>query len=257
MIIKLLIIILLIILFLLFITYQLEGFSNKNYTNTNINKEFYPYSQLPYDITVKDKTNNIYDFGNDELNELFNKLFKINFSKIVSLTEGINWSKWVQLNDINNSSRLYHYYSNVIEDFTKQLKNPELIINQTQYTLITSNLNKYKVSTDNNNIYLLDINAIIYRPNRPLAKDVKIIAICNGIYTNFLLVKVIGVIQECQIKSSKISDFDLTSYNNYNDFIPSEYISYDMNSFIYDTNDKLANSQAQYNLYNKLFKDLK
>ena len=29
-----------------------------------------------------------------------------------------------------------------------------------------------------------------------------------------------------------------------------------MNSFIYDTNDKLVNSEIEYNLYNKLLKEL-
>lgn len=260
MILKLIIIILVIFIFLYFTIYQLEGFSNKNYTNTNVISCEYNNiinSHLPYDIISKDKNDKIYDFGNDELNEIFRKIFKIDLSKVVSLIDGINWSKWSNINEVNYSSNVYSYYSNVIEDFSKSLNNnPILFINGTKYNIISSNLNRYKTSIDNSNIYLLDINVIIYRPNRPLAKDIKIFAVCNGIYTNLLLVKVVGVIPECQLKSSDIKQFDLNSYNNYSEYIPTEIINYDMNSFIFDTNDKLANSQAEYNLYNKLLKDL-
>jgi len=258
MILKLIIIILIIFIFLYFIIYQLEGFTNKNYTNTNLISCEYNniYSNLPYDIISKDKNDKIYDIGNDELNELFRKIFKINISKIITLIDGIKWSKWVFINELNYYSNIYNYYSNVIEDFNNNLNNSELFINGTKYNIISSNLNRYKTSLDNSNIYLLDINVIIYRENRPLAKDIKIFAICNGIYTNLLLVKVVGVIPECQLKTTNINQFDINSYNNYSEFIPTEIVNYDMNSFIYDTNDKLANSQAEYNLYNKLLKDL-
>ena len=255
---KLVIITSVIIIFVVFVKYQIEDFSNKNYTNTNIISPEYSkiYSYLPYDIISKNKENSVYDFGNDELNEIFRQIFKINISKVISLIDGINWSKWYIISDLNYSSNIYNYYSNVIEDFTNTLNNPILYINGTKYNVISSNLNRYKTSLDNSSIYLLDINVIIYRPDRPLAKDIKIFAVCNGIYTNLLLVKVVGVIPECQIKSTNVNQFDLNSYNNYSQFIPTEIINYDMNSFIYDTNDKLANSQAEYNLYNKLLKDL-
>ena len=256
MIIKIIILIILIILFILFISYNLEAFSNKNYTNTNIIPfDYYNYnSYLPYDIISKDKNDKIYDFGNDELNELFNKIYEINLAKIISLIEGIKWSKWNNINEINHSSRLYNYYINAIEDFNKGLNNPLLIINGTKYHIISNNLNRFKESLDNTAIKLLDISIIIYRKNRPLAKDIKLLCVCNGIYTNILMAKVNGVIPEYQLKKDKVIDY--CNKDNYSSFIPTEYINYDMNSFIYDTNDKLANSQASYNLYNNLLKDL-
>jgi len=256
MILKLIILILSIIVFLIYINYQIESFScNKNYINTNINKFSYENpikSSLPYDIIIKDKNNKMYDLGNDELNLIFKEIFNINLSKVISLVEGINWSKWNNINELNQTSRLYNYYLNIIQDFKKSLNNSSLIIDDIIYNIISKKLNRYKVSIDNPNIYLLDLNIVIYRPNRPLAKDIKIIAICNGVYTNFLLVKVIGVIPECNLKSEILIKDD----DNYSEFIPTEIVNYDMNSFIYDTNDKLANSQAEYNLYNKLLKEL-
>lgn len=258
MIIKLIIIISIIIVFVILISYQIEGFSIKNYINTNIISPEYMkiYSYLPYDIISKNKENNIYDFGNDELNELLKKKFKINYNKIITLTEGFTWSKWMEIIELKQTSKLYNYYYNVLEDFNNMLSDSSFIIENIGYTIIRHHLNRYKIANENKNTYLLDISVLIYREKRPLAKHIQILCICNNIYTNFLMVKVIGVVPECQLKSS-INNYDFNnSKNNYSHFIPIEYVDYDLNSFIYDTNDKLANSQVELILYNKLLKDL-
>lgn len=259
MIIKLIIITVVIISFVIIVTYQLkEPFENKNYTNINeISKDYNNiFSYLPYDIISKNKNDMIFDFGNDELNELFRKKFLIDYKKIISLSEGINWSKWNQINEITLNNKLYNYYLNVIEDFHRTLKDECFKINNDKYDIIQHHLNKYKTSLNNNGTYLLDISVLIYIKNRPLAKHIKILALCNSIYTNFLMVKVIGVVPECQIKT-KIATYDINNQEmNYSNFIPTEYINYDLNSYIYDTNDKLANSQVELNIYNKLLKDL-
>jgi len=44
--------------------------------------------------------------------------------------------------------------------------------------------------------------------------------------------------------------------DNYHEFEPEFKYKYDMNSFIYDTNEKLVHSAIEYNLYNKLLKEL-
>ncbi len=255
---KLIIITSVIIIFVVFVKYQIEDFSDKNYTNTNIISPEYSkiYSYLPYDIISKNKENSVYDFGNDELNEKLRKQFKINYAKVISLIEGFTWSKWLQINEINESERLYNYYINIIEDLNKNLKNPEFMIDNVKYLIIQHHLNRYKIANENSKTYLLDISILIYRENRPLAKHLKILCICNDIYTNFLMVKVIGVVPECQLKTS-INNYDINKQTgNYSNFIPTEYINYDMNTFIYDTNDKLANSEVELNLYYKLLKDL-
>jgi len=258
MILKLIIITSVIVIFVVFISYQIEGFSIKNYINTEFISPEYTniYSYLPYDIISKNKESQIYDFGNDELNELFRKKFNIDYKKIISLTEGINWSKWNEINEINQSTRLYNYYSNVISDLNKTLNKECFKIDNTPYTIIKHHLNKYKIAEDNSNTYLLDISVLLYRQNRPLAKHIKILCVCNGVYTNFLMIKVIGVVPECQLKSS-IANCNINNlHDNYSYFIPTEYINYDMNSYIFDLNDKLSNSQVELNLYNKLLKDL-
>jgi len=255
---KLVIITSVIIIFVVFVKYQIEDFSNKNYTNTNIISPEYSkiYSFLPYDIISKNKENKVYDFGNDELNEKLRKQFKINYAKIIGLIEGFTWSKWIQINELNESDRLYNYYTNVIEDLNNNLKNSDFIIDKTNYLIIKHHLNRYKIAKENLNTFLLDISVLIYREKRPLAKHLKILCICNGVFTNFLMVKVIGVVPECQLKTS-INNYDINNpTGNYSHFIPTEYVNYDMNSFIYDTNDKLANSQVEINLYYKLLKDL-
>lgn len=255
---KLIIITSIIVLFVVFVTYQVEDFSNKNYTNTEMISPEYTnfYSYLPYDIISKNKESMMYDFGNDELNEKLKDKFKIDYKKIIKLTEGFTWSKWNQITELNRSVRLYNYYINVIEDFNNSIKDPSFTIDNTNYSIIKHHLNRYKVAEENANTYLLDISILIYREKRPLAKHIKILCLCNGVYTNFLMVKVVGVVPECQIKSS-ITTYDIHNpIENYSYFIPTEYINYDMNSFIYDTNDKLDNSQIELTLYYKLLKDL-
>jgi len=259
MIINLIIVILVIIIFIIFISYQIEAFTDKNYTNTNmISRDYYSYnSYLPYDIISKNKDDMIYDFGNDELNEIFRKKFKIDYKKVITLSDGITWSKWNEITEVNQSSRLYNYYSNVIDDFSTALNDSCFDINGSKYKIIKHNLKRYKYSLDNTNTNLLDIGILIYRDKRPLAKHIKVLALCNGIYTNFLMIKVVGVVPECQIKTD-ISNYDINNPNgNYSNFIPTEYIHYDMNSFIYDTNDKLANSEAEATVYYNLLKDLR
>ncbi len=73
MIINLIIVIAVIIIFVIFISYQIEAFTDKNYTNTKeISPDYYNYnSYLPYDNSIKNKYDMIYDYGNDELNEIF------------------------------------------------------------------------------------------------------------------------------------------------------------------------------------------
>jgi hypothetical protein len=66
------------------------------------------------------------------------------------------------------------------------------------------------------------------------------------------MAKVIGVLNECDLND------DIKSYNknNYKEFNPIVKYKYDMNSFIYDTNEKLVHSEIEYNLYNKILKEL-
>ena len=255
---KLIIVTSIIVIFVVLVTYQIEEFSNKNYTNTGIMPFEYInfYSYLPYDIISKNKQNKVYDFGNDELNELFRKKFKINHSKVISLIDGLTWSKWTQTNELNKSKKLYNYYMNVIEDMNDALQDDIFKIEDTSYMIIKHYLNRYKVAQENDNTYLLEISVLIYRNNRPLAKHLKVLCLCNNIYTNFLMVKVVGVVPECQLKTS-ISNYNINNpTGNYSHFIPTEYVKYDLNSYIYDIDDKLTNSQVEMTLYYKLLKDL-
>lgn len=104
------------------------------------------------------------------------------------------------------------------------------------------------------NKFLLDIDVIIHRPNRPLARHIKIIAYTDGMTITYLFTKIIGVIKECDLTQQLSSANDV---DNYVEFVNDKKIIYDMNSFIYDTNDRLVNSAIEYQLYNKLLKDLK
>jgi len=127
---------------------------------------------------------------------------------------------------------------------------------------------------------------IIYRPHRPTGKHIKIICVTSqGMPVEYLLVKVIGVITQKDIYEYNTKD----NYNSYEpnknyfhysssrenenllytpaidvnindgeymEYIPEKIIAYDLKDFIYDPVDKLTHSAIQFNLYNKLLKDL-
>jgi hypothetical protein len=259
MILKLIIITILILSLFYLLHISLENFSNKNYINTEIIPFEYNqiYSSVPYDIKLKNENSAFYDYGNDELNEKFAKIFDINNDRLIKYAEGVEWTKWILVNESNYSNKLDSYSNLIINEFNKKLDNPELKLkNNPNFKLIKNKLNRYKTSTDDGDIVLMDIDIIIYRQNRPLARHIKILAVSNSIYVNFLFIKVIGVINECNLNETLIP-FDLNNKDLYTEFVNDKYILYDLNSFIYDTNDRLVNSSIQSQLYYKLLKDLK
>jgi len=252
MILKLILIIILIIgLFYLIFT-SIEKFSNKNYTNTEeIPLEYNGiYSSLPYDIKIKNENSSFYDYGNDELNEKFIKAFNINQRNLIKMIEGVEWDNWKNVND---NPSILKYSSRVMKEFEKKLNNHIFkIANNPDYIIIKNTPNRYKKS--NNKSILLDIDIIIHRPNRPLARHLKVLAVFNAHYVNFLMIKIIGVIKECDLTNQLQSSNEIIKYT---EFIPERKIIYDMNSFIFDTNDKLVNSEIEYQLYQKILKELK
>ena len=259
MILKLIIIMILILSLFYLLHISLENFSNKNYLNTEIIPLEYNqiYSSIPYDIKIKNENSALYDYDNDELNEKFAKIFDINNDKLIKYAEGIEWTKWILVNETNYSNKLDSYSNLIINEFNKKLDNPELKLkNNPNFKLIKNKLNRFKTSIDDSDIVLMDIDIIIYRQNRPLARHIKILAVSNGIYVNFIFIKVIGVINECNLNETLIP-FDLNNKDLYTEFINDKYILYDLNSFIYDTDDRLVNSSIQSQLYYKLLKDLK
>lgn len=254
MILKLLIIFFLIITFIYIVSLSLEKFSNKNYTNTELIPTEYNeiYSSIPYDICLKNMNSSYYDYGNDELNEKFIKVFNINNKNLIEMIEGNEWKNdWI---NIKNDTNINNYSSKIISSFKNKLNNKTFKINNSpDYTIIKENVIRYKTCINDIKKLLIDIDIIIYRPNRPLAKHIKILAISNSIYVNFLFVKVIGVIKECDLTNDLQSSNDIIPYT---EFIPNKKIIYDMNSFIFDTNDRLVNSAVEYQLYKKLLKEL-
>jgi hypothetical protein len=256
---KIIIIIIIIILFYIVISLNIETFiSDKNYINNNEyswerNKI---YSSLPYDITIKNDKNNYYDFGNDELEQKLADIFEINYIKVIKMIEGIKWSKWKLSKESKNKNLLNNYYNKFLVYFTDKITNIIFDIYDTnnKYMIYNNSLIKYKYNINNEDILLLDIEIVIYRNNRPLAKHLKIFVITNGIYFNVIMAKVIGVIKECDLRKNYLSYNEIN--NNYKEYEPDYIHKYNMNSYIYDTNEKLEHSLIEYNLYNKLLKDI-
>lgn len=270
---KLIAIIILLILFYFLISNNIETFidisdeNDKNYTNKNeySQERFNINSSIPYDIVIKNDKNQLYDYGNDEVNEKLNKICEIDNIKIIKMIEGIKWSKWYKPTDYLND---YYYkfilfFKGIIEDEIFDLPNRNEI--NDKYDIYQHKFMKYKYNTNSSKTILLNVELIIYRKNRPLAKHLKILVITNGIYYNIILAKVIGVIKECDLNKNITDTYNNINSNYYeykiNDNYDERYISkfkmnYDMNSFLFDNNEKLENSRIEYNMYNKLFKDL-
>ena len=255
-IIKLLVIIITIIIFLIIITKQIENFTDKNYLNTKIMPiDYYKiYSSLPYDIKVKNENMNIYDYDNDELDEKFNLVFDVNSPKLINLIEGIEWSVWYNIKNNNYDTYIDLCYNNTINQFKKNIIKEQFKLpnNNDEFKIIDKTLNRYKKAP--NNTYLLDIDIIIHRNKKPIARHIKIFSVCSANKTTFIMVKVIGVINEKTLYDDNLKPAN--ENNNLVEFVPERKIIYDLNSYIYDTDDKIANSQVSYNLYNKLLKEI-
>jgi hypothetical protein len=251
---KIIIIIIFLILFYYIINVNIEKLvGTKNYTNTNEylwdrNKIM---SQLPYDIKLKNNKSKLYDYGNDELNEKFNKVFKIDNIKLIKIIEGIEWSnKWVT----NYTNKKYYnhflkYFKNIIKMSEFDLPN-----DTNKFDIIKSSFVRYKTNKINPEVILLDVEVLIYRKNKPLARHIKIITVTNGIYNNVIFAKVIGVVNQ-QSLDENVIETDIKEHN-YEIFEPEYKHIFDMNSYIYDTDEKLTHSEIEYKLYNKLLKDL-
>jgi hypothetical protein len=257
---KILIIFIILFIFYYIINLNIETFATKQYTNTNKyswDRNNIIKSSLPYDIVLKNNKNSYYDFGNDELDEKFNKIFNIDNDKIIKTIEGMDWNnKWIKPSNSNNKYILDNYFNKFMMYFNLIINNEYFDLandKNNKFNIINQQLKRYKYNINNHDILLLDIELVIYRKNKPLARHLKFLVISNGIYNNVIMAKVIGVINECNLNKNYDT---LDNKDNYEIFQPDYKYKYDMNSFIYDTNEKLVHSEIEYNLYNKLLKEL-
>ncbi len=246
---KFFVIILLLIIFYYIININIECFvGNKNYTNINEYPSLLKIkSSIPYDIIIENDKNNYYDYGNDEIEEKFAKLLKIDNTKIITVIEGIEWGKWI-------SDNQYPYYTQIII-YLKQLiqhKIFDLPNDKNKFKIIKDAYIRYKRNKKDSGILLIEIDILIYRENKPLARHLKFLIKSNGLKHDIIMAKIVGVINECNLKGN----YETYDKKDYHIFNPEFKYKYDMNSFIYDTNDKLVNSEIEYNLYNKLLKEL-
>jgi len=246
---KLVIIILLLIIFYYIINVNIECFvGSKNYTNTNEYPSFTIKSNIPYDIELKNDKNNYYDYGNDELETKFASLLKIDYNKIITAIEGNEWSEWIVDNKYPYYKQIIIYLKQLVQHNIFDLPNDKNKLNILKHSLV-----RYKKNLKDTGILLIEIDILIYRDHKPLARHIKFLIISNGIKHNIIMAKVVGVINECNLKGNYETYDDK---NNYQEFKPTFKYKYDMNSFLYDTNDKLLHSQIEYNLYNNLLKEL-
>jgi hypothetical protein len=205
---------------------------------------------------MKNNNDLYYDIGNDELDLKFKTAFDIDSNKIIKTIEGNDWTKWVNAKTSNNKKDLNDYFNNFLRYFKMMIKMPIFDLpndNTNRFKIKDTVLLRYKSNKNNTKELLLEIDLVITRSNKPLSKHLKILTITDGNYNKIIMANVVGVINEFELSKTYGSIDDV---KNYKEFIPQFTYKYDLNNYIIDTNDKLLHSEIEYNLYNKLLKEL-
>jgi len=249
MILKILIIIIIIIIFYLIINYNYEYFiDNSRNTNEYSWERNEINSSIPYDIKLKNKESNLYEYGNDEYERKLNKIFNISTSKNITVIESSDWSEWINLNKIQNKSEIKNYYDNIYKYIDNKINNSDLLKLPNNDNILIHRDELIRIKK-NKSYYMFDIEIVLYRNKKPLGKHLKFIVVSNNINITVLYAKIIGVVNEFNM-NNKIDA--LNDNDNYATFKPSKIIIPDMNSYIYEGSDKLVNSQIDYAIYKKL-----
>jgi len=262
MILKILLVIIIIIIFYLVINFNIEKFNiNNNYRSIEENPwdRNDIYSLIPYDIKAKKNDLYFYEYGNDEyekkLNEIFNN--KCTTENLILILEGNNWSNWINPSKSNNNYLILDYYNKIYNFIYNKINDSDILKlpNNTNNNIkiIKDKLINIKNNLDDTSYYMFDIELLLYRDNKPLGKHVKFIVISNNINIYIIYIKIIGVINENNIKNTIYDNYNKKEYNEY---IPSKLINYNLNSYIYEGSDKLLNSDINNILYNKLYNNL-
>jgi hypothetical protein len=249
MILKILIIIFIIIIFYLIINYNYEYFiDNSRNTNEYSWERNEINSSLPYDIKLKNKESNLYDYGNDEYERKLKEIFDISTLKNITVIESCNWSEWINANKMQNKSEITNYYNNIYKYISNKINNSDLLKLPNNDNILIHHDKLIRIKK-NNSYYMFDIEMVLYRNKKPLGKHIKFIVVSNNITITVIFVKIIGVINEYNLNNviNAINEED-----NYTPYTSIKKIYPDMSTFVYEGNDKLVNSQIDYAIYKKL-----
>jgi hypothetical protein len=233
----------------LIINYNYEYFiDNSRNTNEYSWERNEINSSIPYDIKLKNKESNLYEYGNDEYERKLNKIFNISTSKNITVIESSDWSEWINLNKIQNKSEIKNYYDNIYKYIDNKINNSDLLKLPNNDNILIHRDELIRIKK-NKSYYMFDIEIVLYRNKKPLGKHLKFIVVSNNINITVLYAKIIGVVNEFNM-NNKIDA--LNDNDKYATFKPSKIIIPDMNSYIYEGSDKLVNSQIDYAIYKKL-----
>lgn len=255
MILRFIIIIIIILIFYLIINYNIDYFID---TDNSRNSNQYPWERndinsiIPIDIKMKNNKSNLYEYGNEEYERKLKEIFDISLHNSIAVIESNEWSQWIKPNIL-----IKQYYNNIYKYIYNKINNSDLLIlpGKLNNNIMIQNdkLIRIKKNKDDYSYYMFDIEMVLYRNNKPLGKHCKFIVVSNNVEINVIFVKIIGVINESELMQSKIQAYN--ELNNYDIFIPNKKIiisKNNVNSYIYEGNDKLLNSEIEYNMYNKL-----
>lgn len=255
MILRFIIIIIIILIFYLVINYNIDYFIDKNNSR---NSNEYPWDRndinsiIPIDIKMKNNKSNLYEYGNEEYERKLKEIFDVSLNNSITIIESNEWSNWIKPNVL-----IKQYYNNIYKFIYNKINNSDLLVlpEKLNNDIMIQNdkLIRIKKNKEDYSYYMFDIEMVLYRNNKPLGKHCKFIVVSNNVEINVIFVKIIGVINEAELMQTNIQAYNES--NNYDKFIPNKFIKIskpNMNSYIYEGNDKLLNSEIEYNIYNKL-----
>jgi hypothetical protein len=201
---------------------------------------------------MKNNKSNLYEYGNEEYEKKLKEIFDVSLNNSITIIESNEWSNWIKPNILINQ-----YYNNIYKFIYNKINNSDLLVlpEKINNDIMIQNdkLIRIKKNKEDYSYYMFDIEMVLYRNNKPLGKHCKFIVVSNNVEINVIFVKIIGVINEAELMQTNIQAYNQS--NNYDNFIPNKFIKIskpNMNSYIYEGNDKLLNSEIEYNIYNKL-----
>jgi hypothetical protein len=220
-------------------------------------------SSIPFDVKVKDEATNAYyyEYDNKIYNEKLKTVFRSNCEELIIATEGTRWSKWSNPKNIKQDeeiNKLLTLYNKVFEfvkytlNNSKELELPSYDTDM-EIQIVHDILLNYRQNLDDKSYYMLNIDMILYREGKLQGKHVKFVVVTNGVKTNVILARIIGVVSEDNIALHPYTGVDTMNTLDFDIFIPLKAVDSSANRNTENLlNDEYVASEIETIMYQKL-----
>jgi len=222
-------------------------------------------SIYPVDISINNTDNYYYEYENAIYEtKLRNILYKNDINNLIKNTEGIDWSDWIYPENFDRKDRLLAYYNKIYDMInTKINASSELKFNNEtdkyKIQIVHDVFKRYKLNIANPYEYLFDIDMLLYREGKINGKHINIIVKTDGDNIDFVIVKILGIVNQDNIYLFPILANDRTNdidNVNYTPFISTtnfkSYLTETENESYMTSTDFSSNEKIESILYNKI-----